>query len=52
MLKVAPWSIETKVSEAAKVTITKVFDFAGEEVRYATEPSLHFSFTAWVYIVI
>ncbi|XP_059192125.1 craniofacial development protein 1 [Centropristis striata] len=33
VLKVAPLSTETKASEAAKVTITKVFDFAGEEVR-------------------
>ncbi|KAE8296835.1 Craniofacial development protein 1 Bucentaur [Larimichthys crocea] len=39
VLKVAPWSIETKVSEAAKVTITKVFDFAGEEVRVNKEVS-------------
>ncbi|XP_042352373.1 LOW QUALITY PROTEIN: craniofacial development protein 1 [Plectropomus leopardus] len=31
--KVAPLSSETKASEPAKVTITKVFDFAGEEVR-------------------
>uniref|UniRef100_A0A8C9YRC7 Craniofacial development protein 1 n=1 Tax=Sander lucioperca TaxID=283035 RepID=A0A8C9YRC7_SANLU len=33
VLKVAPLSSETKASEPAKVTITQVFDFAGEEVR-------------------
>lgn len=33
VLKVAPLSTETEASEPAKVTITKVFDFAGEEVR-------------------
>ncbi|XP_051239288.1 craniofacial development protein 1 isoform X2 [Dicentrarchus labrax] len=32
VLKDAPLSTETKASEPAKVTITKVFDFAGEEV--------------------
>ncbi|XP_017289419.1 craniofacial development protein 1 [Kryptolebias marmoratus] len=32
-------SPETKVSEPAKVTITKVFDFAGEEVRVNKEVS-------------
>ncbi|KAG8012272.1 Craniofacial development protein 1 [Nibea albiflora] len=39
VLKVAPWNTETKASEAAKVTITKVFDFAGEEVRVNKEIS-------------
>ncbi|KAA8590706.1 hypothetical protein FQN60_014640, partial [Etheostoma spectabile] len=33
VLKVAPLSSETKASEPSKVTITQVFDFAGEEVR-------------------
>ncbi|XP_073328828.1 craniofacial development protein 1 [Pagrus major] len=33
VLKVAPLSTETEASEPTKVTITKVFDFAGEEVR-------------------
>uniref|UniRef100_A0A3P8TKR3 Craniofacial development protein 1 n=1 Tax=Amphiprion percula TaxID=161767 RepID=A0A3P8TKR3_AMPPE len=33
VLKTAPLSTETKASGPAKVTITKVFDFAGEEVR-------------------
>ncbi|KAM8750801.1 craniofacial development protein 1 [Acanthopagrus schlegelii] len=33
VLKVAPLSTATEASEPAKVTITKVFDFAGEEVR-------------------
>ncbi|XP_034735683.1 craniofacial development protein 1 [Etheostoma cragini] len=33
VVKVAPLSSETKASEPAKVTITQVFDFAGEEVR-------------------
>ncbi|KAK5867960.1 hypothetical protein PBY51_012411 [Eleginops maclovinus] len=33
VLKVAPSIKDTKASEPAKVTITKVFDFAGEEVR-------------------
>ncbi|XP_037624239.1 craniofacial development protein 1 [Sebastes umbrosus] len=33
VLKVAPLRTETKASEPAKVTITQVFDFAGEEVR-------------------
>ncbi|XP_045893660.1 craniofacial development protein 1 [Micropterus dolomieu] len=39
VLKVAPLSTETKASEPAKVTITKVFDFAGEEVRVNQEVS-------------
>lgn len=39
VLKVAPLSTETKASEPAKVTITKVFDFAGEEVRVNKEVS-------------
>lgn len=33
LLKDAPLSTETKTSKPAKVTITQVFDFAGEEVR-------------------
>ncbi|KAK1902936.1 Craniofacial development protein 1 [Dissostichus eleginoides] len=33
VLKVAPSSKDTKAPEPAKVTITQVFDFAGEEVR-------------------
>ncbi|XP_075932115.1 craniofacial development protein 1 isoform X1 [Anarhichas minor] len=33
VLTVAPLSTETKASAPATVTITKVFDFAGEEVR-------------------
>ncbi|XP_036963867.1 craniofacial development protein 1 [Acanthopagrus latus] len=33
VLKVAPLSTATEASEPPKVTITKVFDFAGEEVR-------------------
>ncbi|XP_029290459.1 craniofacial development protein 1 [Cottoperca gobio] len=33
VLNVAPLSKETKPSQPAEVTITKVFDFAGEEVR-------------------
>ncbi|XP_035537179.1 craniofacial development protein 1 [Morone saxatilis] len=37
VLKDAPLSTETKASEPAKVTITKVFDFAGEEVRVSKE---------------
>lgn len=39
VLKVAPLSTETTTtaSEPAKVTITKVFDFAGEEVRVNKE---------------
>ncbi|GLD67161.1 craniofacial development protein 1, partial [Lates japonicus] len=32
VLKVSPLRTETKAPEPAKVTITKVFDFAGEEV--------------------
>lgn len=36
-------SKETKASESTKVTITKVFDFAGEEVWYATELSSELS---------
>uniref|UniRef100_A0A3B4WG62 Craniofacial development protein 1 n=1 Tax=Seriola lalandi dorsalis TaxID=1841481 RepID=A0A3B4WG62_SERLL len=32
--KVSPVSADTKAPEPATVTITKVFDFAGEEVRY------------------
>ncbi|XP_051239287.1 craniofacial development protein 1 isoform X1 [Dicentrarchus labrax] len=39
VLKDAPLSTETKASEPAKVTITKVFDFAGEEVRVNKEVS-------------
>ncbi|XP_022072231.1 craniofacial development protein 1 [Acanthochromis polyacanthus] len=39
VLKAAPLSTETKASESAKVTITKVFDFAGEEVRVNKEVS-------------
>ncbi|XP_044049640.1 craniofacial development protein 1 isoform X1 [Siniperca chuatsi] len=39
VLKVAHLSTETKASEPAKVTITKVFDFAGEEVRVNKEVS-------------
>ena len=39
VLKVAPLNKETEASEPAKVTITKVFDFAGEEVRYASKSS-------------
>lgn len=39
VLKVAPSSKDTKAPEPAKVTITQVFDFAGEEVRYASEHS-------------
>ncbi|XP_023123185.1 craniofacial development protein 1 [Amphiprion ocellaris] len=39
VLKTAPLSTETKASGPAKVTITKVFDFAGEEVRVNTEVS-------------
>lgn len=39
VLKVAPVTRETKASEPAKVTITKVFDFAGEEVRVNKEVS-------------
>lgn len=31
---VAPVSTQAKESAPATVTITKVFDFAGEEVRY------------------
>lgn len=31
---VAPPRTEAATSEPVKVTITKVFDFAGEEVRY------------------
>lgn len=31
-----------KASTPAKVTITKVFDFAGEEVRYSSVSSSHF----------
>lgn len=30
-----------ETSESTKVTITKIFDFAGEEVRYAAELSLN-----------
>lgn len=37
--KSAPVSSPTKASESAKVTITKVFDFAGEEVRVNKEVS-------------
>ncbi|XP_026168163.1 craniofacial development protein 1 isoform X2 [Mastacembelus armatus] len=37
--KVAPLRTETKASEPAKITITKVFDFAGEEVRVNKEVS-------------
>ncbi|XP_070687460.1 craniofacial development protein 1 [Pempheris klunzingeri] len=37
VLAVASLSTETKASEPAKVTITKVFDFAGEEVRVDKE---------------
>nr|XP_020468387.1 craniofacial development protein 1 isoform X2 [Monopterus albus] len=37
--KVAPLRTETKASEPAKVTITKVFDFAGEEIRMNKEVS-------------
>lgn len=40
VLKVAPLNTETKAPGPSKVTITKVFDFAGEEVRY--DSSLHF----------
>nr|XP_046250442.1 craniofacial development protein 1 [Scatophagus argus] len=39
VLKVACLSTETKASERAKVTITKVYDFAGEEVRVNKEVS-------------
>lgn len=39
VLKAAPLSTETKASGPAKVTITKVFDFAGEEVRVNKEVS-------------
>lgn len=39
VLKVAPLSKETKASEPAKVIVTKVFDFAGEEVRVKKEVS-------------
>ncbi|XP_070763787.1 craniofacial development protein 1 [Enoplosus armatus] len=39
LLKVAPLSTETKASQPTKVTITKVFDFAGEEVRVNKEVS-------------
>lgn len=35
----APASAQTKASEPTKVTITKVFDFAGEEVRVNKEVS-------------
>lgn len=38
-LNAAPPSKETP--EPAKVTITKVFDFAGEEVRYVSTPLNH-----------
>ena len=41
-VKTALLTTETTASEPAKVTITKVFDFAGEEVRYASESSSHF----------
>ncbi|CAN9499064.1 unnamed protein product [Ophioblennius macclurei] len=37
--KDAPASTKTKPSEPARVTITKVFDFAGEEVRVKKEVS-------------
>ncbi|KAM9352037.1 craniofacial development protein 1 [Symphorus nematophorus] len=37
--KISPSSAQTKASEPAKVTITKVFDFAGEEVRVNKEVS-------------
>lgn len=37
VLKPAPLSTETEASGPAKVTITKVFDFAGEEVRVNKE---------------
>ena len=40
--KVAPLRTETKAPEPAKVTITRVFDFAGEEVRYGSVSSSHF----------
>ncbi|XP_022618731.1 craniofacial development protein 1 [Seriola dumerili] len=39
VLKVAPVSADTKASEPATVTITKVFDFAGEEVRVSQQVS-------------
>ncbi|XP_018534090.1 craniofacial development protein 1 isoform X1 [Lates calcarifer] len=39
VLKVSPLRTETKAPEPAKVTITKVFDFAGEEVRVNKEVS-------------
>lgn len=32
----SPLKKEAKAAEPPKVTITKVFDFAGEEIRYAT----------------
>ncbi|AWP07971.1 putative craniofacial development protein 1 [Scophthalmus maximus] len=37
--KAAPLTTETKAAEPATVTITKVFDFAGEEVRVNKEVS-------------
>ncbi|XP_040894429.1 craniofacial development protein 1 [Toxotes jaculatrix] len=37
--KSAPLSNETKASDPTKITITKVFDFAGEEVRVNKEVS-------------
>ncbi|KAI4825085.1 hypothetical protein KUCAC02_020783, partial [Chaenocephalus aceratus] len=40
VLKVAPSSKDTKAPEPAKVTITQVFDFAGEEVRVNKVPPL------------
>lgn len=39
VLKVSPSCTDSKASEPAKVTITKVFDFAGEEVRVEKEVS-------------
>uniref|UniRef100_A0A3Q0SUZ4 Craniofacial development protein 1 n=1 Tax=Amphilophus citrinellus TaxID=61819 RepID=A0A3Q0SUZ4_AMPCI len=39
VFKTAPLKTETKPSGPAKVTITKVFDFAGEEVRVNKEVS-------------
>lgn len=39
VLKAAPQSTETEAPGPAKVTITKVFDFAGEEVRVNKEVS-------------
>lgn len=43
----APLGEEAKATEPAKVTITKVFDFAGEEIRYVEPGTGRYPPWAW-----